>query len=66
MEEEYDVWTCDLTMDYVGLRLLYDHICYAIEVWPGAPKRPVEEQEYLLHLKTQLAAMIFQHQYDEG
>tara|TARA_B100000073_G_scaffold316020_1_gene292356 strand:- start:384 stop:590 length:207 start_codon:yes stop_codon:yes gene_type:complete len=68
MEENFDYpeWSCDLTMDYVGLKLLYNHICYAIEVWPGSPRRPAEEQEYLLHLKTQLAKMMFEYQYDNG
>ena len=68
MEEDipYPQWTCELKMDYHGLKLLYNHICYSIKMWPGSPARPAEEQEYRLHMRTELSKMMFQYQYDNG
>ena len=43
------------------IRLLYDHICYSIETWPGSPRRPPEEQEYLHIMKNRLFAMIMEY-----
>jgi len=48
------------------VRLFYDHTCYSIEKWPGAPARPVEEQEFLRHLKSQLFAMLADHTFNNG
>ena len=44
------------------LRVLYSHVCYAIETWPGSPARPPEEQEYLMSLKQRLFAMMCEYQ----
>jgi hypothetical protein len=60
--EEYD-FLMYLNIDQV--RLLYSHVCYSIEVWPGSPARPAVEQEYLHHLKTQLFAMLADHSFTE-
>ena len=54
-------WMMQITMGIDELRLLYDHVCYSIEVWPGAPRRPYEEQEYLKFLKARLFAMIMEY-----
>jgi hypothetical protein len=61
--EEYDfqVYVC---IDEV--RMLYSHVCYAIETWPGSPRRPAEEQEYLKSLKTRLFAMIADYSFSEN
>ncbi len=60
--EEYDFqW-------YIGIgeiRMLYSHVCYAIETWPGSPRRPAEEQEYLKSLRTRLFAMIADYSFSE-
>ena len=54
-------WMMQITMGIDELRLLYDHVCYSIEMWPGAPRRPYEEQEYLIFLKARLFAMIMEY-----
>jgi hypothetical protein len=33
-------------------------------MWPGSPARPSEEQEYLVILKTRLAGIIMQYNFD--
>ena len=59
-------WFCSMNIGIEELRVFYDHICYAYESWPGYPKRPVEEQEYLRILKSRLFAMIMQYQLDNS
>lgn len=54
-------WMLEMHMGIDEVRLLYSHICFAIETWPGSPKRPPEEQEYLKILKTRLFAMIMEY-----
>jgi len=59
-------WSCEFRMDITGTRLLYSHVCYAIETWPGSPRRPTEEQVYLLDLRTKLFTMIIDYNYNYG
>ena len=47
------------------VRLMYDHVCYSIETWPGYPARPREEQQYLHYLKNQLFAMLADYSFTE-
>ena len=47
------------------IRLMYSHICYALETWPGSPARPPEEQEYLHMIKNRLFAMIADYSFSE-
>tara|TARA_B100000902_G_scaffold123313_1_gene123347 strand:+ start:350 stop:559 length:210 start_codon:yes stop_codon:yes gene_type:complete len=54
-EDEYD-FIMYIQIDEI--RMLYDHICYSIKMWPGSPARPAEEQEYLVQLKNRLFAML--------
>ena len=60
--EEFD-YTMFLNIEDV--RLLYSHVCYSLEIWPGSPARPVEEQEYLHHFKNQLFAMMADYSYSQ-
>ena len=60
--EDYDF---QMFMNIRDIRLLYNHICFAIETWPGSPRRPVEEQEFLKHMKNQLFAMIADYSFTE-
>jgi len=60
--EDYDF---QMFMSIQDVRLLYNHVCYGIETWPGAPRRPVEEQEYLHYLKNQLFAMLADYSFTE-
>ena len=69
MTEQFDEWWEDewhvtIKMPIEEIKLLYGHVCYGLEVWPGHPRRPIEEQEYLKTLKAKLAAMIMQHSFD--
>jgi hypothetical protein len=57
-------WHVTIKMPIEEIRLLYGHVCYGLEVWPGSPARPAEEQEYLLSLKSRLASMLMQHSFD--
>jgi|TARA_B100000073_G_scaffold86266_1_gene67040 hypothetical protein len=64
MEAPEEEWLLTMYMGIDEVRALYSHICFAIETWPGSPRRPAEEQEYLLVLKTRLFAMIMEHTLD--
>lgn len=64
MEAPEEEWMLTMHMGIDEVRMLYDHICYSIKIWPGAPARPAEEQEYLQILKTRLFAMIMEHTLD--
>lgn len=55
----------ELLLSIEDVRALYNIICYSIETWPGSPKRPVEEQEYLRHMRNQLFAMLADYSFTE-
>ena len=61
-DDEYD-FTMYVRIEEI--RMLYNHICYAIETWPGSPRRPAEEQEYLKTLKNRLFAMLADYAFTE-
>ena len=56
-----DEWFVEMTMNIHQLRALYSVINFAHESWPGAPRRPLEEQEYLRNMKSKLFAMILEY-----
>ena len=47
---------CEL--DLLAVRTLYDGICDAIQMWPGAPARPAGQQEDYLQMKTFLFSLL--------
>ena len=55
----------ELFLSVGDVRALYSLVCYSIETWPGSPRRPAEEQEYLRHLKNQLFAMLADYSFTE-
>ena len=61
MESEEEQWAVEWTLDINKVRALYDSISYAYEMWPGAPKRPYDEQEFLKLTKNELFAMIMDY-----
>tara|TARA_B100000902_G_C26764463_1_gene647261 strand:- start:325 stop:528 length:204 start_codon:yes stop_codon:yes gene_type:complete len=63
--DDQDEWIMEMHMGHSEIRMLYDHICYAIQTWPGSPARPAEEQEYLLVLKSRLFAMLSEYIFYE-
>jgi len=71
-EDELDLeiyegdWFCTMNMGIEEVRCLYNHVCYAYETWPGSPRRPQVEQEYLVYLKSKLFAMLMQYQLDNS
>ncbi len=52
-----DEWRAQLLFNIEGVRMLHDHLEYAIKMWPGSPDRPAQEQEMLIHLRDQVFAM---------
>ena len=58
-------WYCSMNMGIDEVRLMYQHVCYAIETWPGSPACPPEEQEWLLMMKSRLFAMMTEYAFTE-
>lgn len=46
-----------------GIRALKGVIDYSLEVWPGAPKRPYQEQEFLWYMRDLLNKCIMEHTF---
>ena len=63
MDEEQGDWYCSVEMGIDEVRMLYSHVCYSLEMWPGSPARPAEEQEYLRILKMRLFSMITEYSF---
>tara|TARA_B100001964_G_C13941595_1_gene469191 strand:+ start:76 stop:288 length:213 start_codon:yes stop_codon:yes gene_type:complete len=66
MEQDYDwegEWHCDIRMGIEEAKLMYSWICFSLEMWPGSPKRPVEEQQWLYFMKNRMFAVIMDHQF---
>jgi len=62
MNEEEMGFMVELT-DQEVYTLLYA-VQEAIRVWPGSPRRPVEEQEQLQALRNSLFTMTLEMQFD--
>ena len=60
--DEFDFEWC---LSVADVRALYSIVCYSLETWPGSPRRPPEEQEYLKHVKNQLFAMLADYSFTE-
>ena len=45
-------------LDLLAVRTLYDAVCDAIQMWPGAPARPAHQQEDFLRMKQFLFALL--------
>ena len=64
MDEEEFIYGLDF--DINGIRALRSSIQYLIEVWPGAPARPAEEQEFLWVMRDRLDRCILQYTFDSN
>ena len=53
----------DLTIE--DIRLLSYCVNETIRTWPGAPRRPVDEQDHLRYLRDSLFRMIMDYNYRE-
>jgi hypothetical protein len=51
-------WYCETKMGIYECRMMLNHLEYAIKMWPGAPARPAEEQEFLQTMKNRYFAMV--------
>ena len=56
-----DEWSGSLTMNIDGVRMLHSHLEYALQMWPGSPARPQEEQLMLYALKDEMFKMKMEH-----
>ena len=54
-------WSVDLTFGINEARALYSTIQYAIQMWPGAPARPAEEQEFLFMMRDRMFMIIMEY-----
>ena len=64
MEDDSAEWSCSIDLGIDDVRALHNSISYLIQVWPGSPARPAEEQEYLKYVKNQLFAMLMDYNYN--
>ncbi len=66
-DDEYwrDNWYCETRMGIEETRLMYSWICFSLEMWPGSPKRPIEEQQWLFLMKNRLFAVLMDHQLQQ-
>ena len=58
------VYALDLNID--AIRALYSHLDYSIQMWPGSPRRPAQEQEFLQHLKGCMFAIMLEHNFSNN
>lgn len=63
MQERNEEGEFQLYFDINGIRILKGVIDYAIEMWPGAPKRPYEEQEFLWVMRDTLNKCVMEHSF---
>ena len=59
MEEQVNIYS--LETDINGFRQLKSAIEYLIQVWPGSPARPAQEQEMLWDIRDQCSRIELEH-----
>ncbi len=57
-------WRAQFELDINAVRMMRDHLNYAIQMWPGAPARPHQEQEFLLKIRDQMSAMAMDYSFE--
>ena len=67
-EDSFDngdnIYSLDMNIDAV--RALLSHIEYSIQIWPGSPKRPPEEQEMLINLRSTIFTILLEHNFSNN
>ena len=53
-EPEEDGWMMSLDLDINAVRSLHDSLNHYLEIWPGAPRRPADEQEFIRYIRNKL------------
>jgi hypothetical protein len=61
-EQNYDY---QVNLRIEDIRLLQYCVDETIRTWPGAPRRPAEEQEHLRYLRDSLFRMIMDYNFRE-
>ena len=61
-EKDYDY---EVRLKIEDVRLLHYCVMETIRTWPGAPRRPAEEQEHLRYLRDSLQRMKFDYNFRE-
>ena len=64
MEHDDDLMGFEIQITDDEVRAMYYAVTEALRTWPGAPQRPVEEQEHLNSLKMGLFQMILEMQLE--
>ena len=64
MEEDQD-FDYQVNLRIEDVRLLQHCVNETIRLWPGAPARPVEEQEHLRYLRDSLFRMSVDYNFRE-
>tara|TARA_B100002019_G_C20902558_1_gene418816 strand:+ start:370 stop:567 length:198 start_codon:yes stop_codon:yes gene_type:complete len=64
MEDEQD-YDYQVNLRIEDIRLLQYCVDETIRTWPGAPRRPAEEQEHLRYLRDSLFRMIMDYNFRE-
>ena len=64
MEHDEDMLGFEIQITDDEVRALHYAASEALRLWPGAPQRPVEEQEHLQSLKIGLVQMILEMQFE--
>jgi len=64
MEHEDDLMGFEIQITDDEVRALHYAVSEALQNWPGAPQRPVEEQEHLQSLQMGLVQMMFEMQFE--
>lgn len=64
MEDEQD-YDYQVNLKIEDIRLLQYCVDETIRTWPGAPRRPAEEQEHLRYLRDSLFRMIMDYNFRE-
>ena len=59
-----NIYSLDMNIDAV--RALLSHIEYSIQIWPGSPKRPPEEQEMLINLRSTIFTILLEHNFSNN
>lgn len=53
-EPEEDAWMMSFDLDIHAVRSLHNSLNYYLQIWPGSPARPADEQEFLRYMRNKL------------
>ena len=53
-EPEEDGWMMSFDLDINAVRTLHGALDHCLEIWPGSPRRPADEQEFVKYMRNKL------------